>query len=192
MTNRVATEQDPRQAIAGTAWTWAAAAVSLAAVAGSLYLSLGMGLRACPLCFYQRSFAMSLLAVLGVGLLAGGGGQGRLSLLALPLAAAGLGVAMFHVYLELAGRLECPAGVLGLGTAPKQSLTAFVIVFVLLAADALRGSGAGGGRVLATASAVVLGGLLALGCCTSNPPPPPAPTAPYAAPPDICRPPYTP
>ena len=38
-----------------------------ASVAGSLYLSLGLGLIACPLCFYQRTFAFAVLGVLILG-----------------------------------------------------------------------------------------------------------------------------
>src|SRR5947209_7051199 len=56
---------------AASGWTWAALAVAVAGLGGSLFLSLGMHLKACPLCFYQRTFAMSLVAVLGMGLLAG-------------------------------------------------------------------------------------------------------------------------
>jgi hypothetical protein len=41
----------------------AAACFAAVGVGGSLYLSLGLGLRACPLCFYQRSFVMATLAV---------------------------------------------------------------------------------------------------------------------------------
>src|SRR5690242_8659304 len=97
--------------------TWAALAVAAAALAGSLYLSMGMALRACPLCFYQRTFVMSLVAVLGMGL-ATRLAPATLALLSLPLAVAGFGVALFHVFLEITGTLVCPAGVLGLGTAP--------------------------------------------------------------------------
>lgn len=41
-------------------------ALALAAIAtgGSLYLSLGLGLKACPLCFYQRSLAIAAVLVL--------------------------------------------------------------------------------------------------------------------------------
>src|SRR6266704_5012252 len=102
-------------------WLLASLLVASAAVAGSLYLSLGMGLKACPLCFYQRAFAMSLLAVLAVGLFVRSESPGWLGLISLPLAVAGLGVALFHVYLEQTGKLECPEGLLALGTAPKQS-----------------------------------------------------------------------
>jgi disulfide bond formation protein DsbB len=36
-----------------------------------------MGLKACPLCFYQRTFLMGLVAVLGMGLLARAARPGR-------------------------------------------------------------------------------------------------------------------
>src|ERR687887_446681 len=72
-------------------WTWAAFVVAAVGLAGSLFLSLGMNLKACPLCFYQRTFMMSLVAVLGMGLLVAAARPGRLALLALPLATAGLG-----------------------------------------------------------------------------------------------------
>jgi hypothetical protein len=117
-------------------WLWVALGVAAVAVAGSLTLSLGLNLKACPLCFYQRAFAMSALAVLGMGIAAGLGRSGSLAFVALPLAVAGLGVAVFHTWLEGSGKLECPPGLLGLGTAPQQSL----IIFVLLG----RSGGEGG------------------------------------------------
>jgi disulfide bond formation protein DsbB len=184
-----ATVADSPATRAASGWAWAALVMSCVGLTGSLALSWWLGHKACPLCFYQRSFMMAVLAVLGVGLLAGVAGPGRLGLLALPLAVAGLGVALFHVWLELGGKLECPEGLLGLGTAPKQSLAAFVVLTALLAVEALRGArelAAWGGLV----GGVVLGVLLAAASCTSNPPPPPVPPKPYAAPPEICRPPY--
>jgi disulfide bond formation protein DsbB len=177
---------------AASVWSWAALAVAVAALAGSLFLSLGMGLKACPLCFYQRTFMMSLVAVLGMALVAGAGRPGRLGLLALPLAAAGVGVALFHVSLEVTGKLECPQGLLGLGTAPQQSLTGFLALFALLLVDVLRSPKAGAGSWGALVGAVLLGGLLAVASCTSNPPMPAPPKEPYSKPPDVCRPPFRP
>lgn len=168
-------------------WVWAALLVSVVALAGSLLLSLWLGLKACPLCFYQRTFVMSLVGVLGIGLLTGASRGGRLGLLALPLATAGLGVALFHVFLELNGTLECPSGILGLGTAPQQSLAMFLVLFALLLAEVLRSS-----HWPAWVGGIVLGGLLALGSCTSNPPMPEAPKQPYPKPADVCRPPFRP
>jgi disulfide bond formation protein DsbB len=166
------------------ALTWAALIAALAALAGSLFLSMGMGLRACPLCFYQRTFVMSVVAVLGMGL-ATGTAPSTLGLLSLPMAVAGLGVAGFHVSLELTGTLECPGGVLGLGSAPQQSLAMFVVLGACLLVVAVRTA-----MPWSIGAATVVGVVLAAASCTSNPPMPPMPTAPYAGPPDICRPPF--
>ena len=94
------------QGSASTRLTWACLIVAALALAGSLWLSIGMGLKACPLCFYQRSFVMGIFGVLLVGLSAGVRPAPLLSLLALPMGAAGFGVATFHVWLEGSGRLE--------------------------------------------------------------------------------------
>jgi disulfide bond formation protein DsbB len=178
---------------ADSALLYAALGVALAALAGSLLLSLAMGLKACPLCFYQRTFVMGLVAVLGMGLVAGIGRAGQLSLLALPLATAGLGVALFHVSLEARGKLECPGGLFGLGTSPQQSLAAYLVLFVLLLTDVLRAPKlADGVSWSALVTAVVLGALLAVASCVANPPPPAPPKEPYAKPPDVCRPPFRP
>jgi hypothetical protein len=58
----------PRRA---SIWVQTSLVLAVAGLAGSLLLSLGMRLKACPLCFYQRTFMMSIVAVLGMGLLAG-------------------------------------------------------------------------------------------------------------------------
>jgi hypothetical protein len=178
--------------VTASVWAWAALVVAVVGLAGSLFLSLGMGFKACPLCFYQRTFMMSLVAVLGMSLVAGAGDPGRQGLLALPLAGAGLGVALFHVGLEGGGKLECPRGLLGLGTAPQQSLASFLVLFALLLADALRNPLEGAGRWAALVGALLLGGLLAVASCTSNPPMPAPPKEPYGIPPEICRPPFRP
>jgi hypothetical protein len=105
---------------------------SAAAAAGSLYLSLGMDLNACALCFYQRAFAFALVAVLGVGMVVLGEYKQRLVAIALPLAVGGLGVAGFHTYLVGMGQLECPLGIAGLGPAPAQSLVIFALIVAAL------------------------------------------------------------
>jgi disulfide bond formation protein DsbB len=150
-----------------------------------------MELKACPLCFYQRTFMMSLVAVLVTGLLTGVARGGRLTLLALPLAVGGLGVAMFHVWLEIEGTLECPAGIGGVGTAPQQSLAAFGILFILLVLGVAQVA-EGPTLWVSLAGAAVLGGLLAFASCTSNPPLPSVPQRPYDKPPEVCRPPFRP
>jgi disulfide bond formation protein DsbB len=161
--------------------------VALVALAGSLYLSLGMKLKACPLCLYQRTFVMAVVGVLLLGLVVGARQPGLLSALALPAAIGGAAIAVFHVYLEQTGTLECPLGVRGLGTAPQQSAVALCLLTLLLVADALRA-----GRRGATLTAVALGLLFAYADVASAPPMPAAPTAPYPAPPEVCRPPYRP
>jgi disulfide bond formation protein DsbB len=80
-------------------WLWGAMMASLIALAGSLDLSLGMGLKACPLCLYQRTFIMGVVGVLAVGFFVKDLQPKVLCLLALPVAVAALGVAAFHCYL---------------------------------------------------------------------------------------------
>jgi len=116
----------------GSRWLWPPLTVALLTVAGSLALSLHLGLKACPLCFYQRTFAMSAAAVLLMGATTRERDARLLGLLVWPLVVAGLGLAAFHVYLEAAGKLECPAGLAGIGSAPQQSLAAYVVLFVSL------------------------------------------------------------
>lgn len=161
---------------------WAVGSLLLAGVGvgGSLFLSLGMGLKACPLCFYQRAFVMAAFAVLTVGLLADRRRPGLLCLLALPSAFAGLGIAGFHEFLVVTGKMECPMGVFDLGSAPSQSLT----LFIMLALTTMMGLAAGksdygGSPVLAGWVGVILGIAFAWGCIrgvapmTATPPPPP-------------------
>jgi disulfide bond formation protein DsbB len=157
--------------------------VALAGTWGSLYLSLGLGLKACPLCFYQRTFIMSMLAVLVMGWLVERT-QGELyCLLCVPLAIGGLAVAAFHEYLVLAGKLECPLGIFGVGTAPAQSLAVFAALAVVVVWGGSR-------KTIWIPLGVLLGIVLAWGCITSAPPMPPPPSQPYDKPLDICRPPF--
>jgi disulfide bond formation protein DsbB len=168
-------------------WTWAALVVSLIAGVGSLYLSMGMKLQACPLCFYQRAFMLGTFAVLATGLFAGLGRTVSLGLLAFPLAIAGLAIAGTHVNLERTGTLECPIGVLGLGTAPQQSLASFILLALILFIDCAQSNV----RSLMTISvAMGLGFVLAIGCLNSNPPPEDAPKKPHEGSLIKCRRPY--
>src|SRR5262245_28894225 len=149
-------------------WQWAATLVSLAALAGSLYLTIGMGLKACPLCYYQRTFVMAVVAILVAGLFITDLRPSIATLLALPLAVAGLAVAGYHEYLVLTGALECPLGPFGIGKAPEQSLAVLGLLSLLLIADQLKQR-----SVTAILASIVLGGLLAFsgimstgrGCC---------------------------
>ena len=172
----------------GLAWTGAALGIAAVGAAGSLWLSIGLGLKACPLCLYQRTFVLAVVGVLAVGLLTDARRMGLLNVLALPAATGGLGVAVFHEYLELTGKLECPAGVLGLGTAPQQSLALFVVLSIVLAMPLLQR-----GRAVslsASSTAFILGLLFAFATIKSAPSMPSPPDKPYAQPAEMCRPPF--
>lgn len=172
-----------------------AVALALAAIAvgGSLYLSLGLGLKACPLCFYQRSFAIAALLVLIMLIWMDGLLSPRACLASLPLAVSGLSVAVFHVYLVRTGKLECPPGLFGWGDGPLQSLTVFSALTVPCIAGAWRSQrGEGIGRRMVMVAAVLLGVGAAWACIASAPPLPPPPKQPYDVnqPFDVCRPPF--
>lgn len=173
----------PSAANPSSLWLLVPLLLALAGTWGSLYLSIGMGLKACPLCFYQRTFVMAVLAVLVMGWLADRTQGGLFCLLCVPLAVGGLGVAAFHEYLVLTGKLECPRALLGLGTAPAQSLALFAALTVAVAWSART-------KLAWMPGGVLLGLVLAWGCVASAPPMPRPPTEPYKQPPDTCRQPY--
>lgn len=168
--------------------------VALLGSVGSLWLSMGLGLKACPLCFYQRSFVMAAFAILGLGWFVERNRPGLICLLSVPLAWAGLGVATFHEYLVLTNVLECPKALLGLGTAPAQSLAMFVALAAVTTLGAWCGRSEsprqGTGTLI---GAAILGIVIAAACVKSSPPLPPAPAAPYDSvkqPLDTCRRPF--
>ncbi|NLV13698.1 disulfide bond formation protein B [Haloarcula argentinensis] len=119
----------------------AATAVAAVATAGSLYLSLGLGLTPCRLCWYQRILMYPLVIVLGVAAVERRPGAVRT---ALPLAVPGAAIAAYHSWLQVSqttcgiGAISCAQiqyRVLGL-TVPNLSLVAFVLVTGLVAAAA--------------------------------------------------------
>lgn len=174
------------------AWIVAALALALAGAVGSLWLSIGMDLKACPLCLYQRTFIMSVSGILLIGLMTPLRGSSVIPLLALPATIGGLGVAFFHAYLEATGALECPKGVFGVGTAPQQSLVVFILLAFSLTVGIWRGSKQNGGGLAAGAAAIIVGLLFSVGMILSAPPMRPAPSKTYEQPLDICRPPFRP
>jgi len=110
--------------------------VALVATTGSLYLSLGLGLIPCELCWYQRILMYPLVVVLGVALV-----EGRESVYytGVPLAVLGATVASYHSYIQINPTASsCTVGcsavqytVFGL-TVPNLSLLAFVLVLIAL------------------------------------------------------------
>ncbi|MBC7816713.1 MAG: disulfide bond formation protein B [Planctomycetaceae bacterium] len=159
---------------------------------GSLLLSLGLGLKACPLCFYQRSFVMAAFAIFGLGVFSERNRPGLVCLLNVPLVWAGLGVAAFHEYLVLADVLECPRALFGIGTAPAQSLALFASLAVVTSLGAWCGRGESSRQGMSTlVFAIILGVLMAAASVKSSPPLPPKPIGPYdpiKQPLDMCRP----
>src|SRR5262249_4224484 len=101
---------------------WAALIFACLTAVGSLVFSLlvrveGNRLRSCLLCIYQRTYVFAIVALLATGLFLR---QRRAILFALPLALAAVGVSLFQNGEELLGIVECPKGLLGLGTVPNQ------------------------------------------------------------------------
>lgn len=178
--------QPPTSDAVPSGLVWPSLLAALVVLAGSIWLSVGMGLKACPLCFYQRTFVMGVVGVLGAGLLLDARHRSVLNLLALPLAIGGLAVAGFHVTLEVAGKLECPLGIAGLGTAPQQSLAALVVLVVVIGVGIVRGER----RLAAALVGILLGLALAALSVWSAPPLPPVPSKVYETPLDTCRPPF--
>lgn len=111
--------------------------VALVATAGSLYLSLGLGLIPCELCWYQRILMYPLVAVLGVALVEG---RETVYRTAIPLALPGAGIASYHSYIQIyPNASSCTVGcsavqytVFGL-TIPNLSLIAFVTILLMMA-----------------------------------------------------------
>jgi disulfide bond formation protein DsbB len=115
------------------AWFQAAIAMS-----GSLFFSEVMGLPPCVLCWYQRIAMYPLVAILTVGILSH---DTHIKRYVLPLALAGLGIAVYHNLLYYGilpeAIVPCTSGVsctsrqiewLGFITIPLMSLTAFTVI----------------------------------------------------------------
>jgi len=161
---------------------WAALLSAAVAALGSLWLTIGMELDACPLCFYQRACVLGVVGILLVGLMLRELSESSAGLVALPVAVAGLGVCLMHNYLEYSHKLDCPAGIGGYGTAPQQALVAQgILVFFLLIA---------GRRRFAVLLMAVLLGAGSAWLMVNTVPKPKAPTEAYKEPPKICRVPY--
>lgn len=150
-----------------SAFSWLALAqsVALVAVAGSFALTYALGLKPCPLCFYQRSFAMAVLAIVMLGRMLRVP-SAAVTGMALAPAVAGLGVASYHVFLVHTRVLDCPPGLFSAGSAPDQSFVMFalIVALLLLAARAERLYSS----VVVTSG--VMGLLFALLSCTGNGP----------------------
>ncbi len=135
-----------------SAWTLVFAAWLVAAVStlGALFLGEVMGLTPCVLCWYQRIFIFPLVFVLAAGLAPF---DPKIVRYALPLAAAGWLVAVFHLLLASGFIPEnitpCTQGVpcskvqiewFGFVTIPLLSVAAFSVINALLIATYFKAS----------------------------------------------------
>jgi len=115
--------------------------VALVATAGALFMGEVMGMTPCLLCWYQRIAMFPLVVVLGLGLL---DADGRCVRYAMPLAAAGWVIALYHcaVFWGLVTEALVPCGkgascadadvqVAGLVPIPLLSLAAFTVILAL-------------------------------------------------------------
>ncbi len=122
---------------------YAAWVFSLTATVGSLFFSEVMQLPPCVLCWYQRIAMYPIVVVLGAGIIMRD--FSRVKYYALPLALAGLGIAVYHNLLYYGIIPEsitpCTQGIsctsrqiewLGFITIPLLSLTAFTLVSAFL------------------------------------------------------------
>ncbi|WP_136687681.1 disulfide bond formation protein B [Halorhabdus amylolytica] len=130
--------------------TWLAVAtlIAVVATAGSLYLSLGLGLVPCRLCWYQRILMYPLVIVLGIASFENRRGVFRT---ALPLSTLGGGIAAYHSMLQVSAATggACTLGGGGCGTIqlrvlglsiPNLSLLAFALITTAMLVLAVRSS----------------------------------------------------
>lgn len=124
--------------------------IAAASMLGALFFGEVMGLPTCALCWYQRICMFPLVVILGIGLFPT---DPRVVRYALPLAAAGWLIAVFHVLL-VAGVIPerikpCTQGVpcsekviewFGFVTIPLLAVVAFSVILALLVAARLRSS----------------------------------------------------
>jgi len=151
--------------------TLAALVAAAASVAGSLYLSLGLGLIACPLCFYQRTFAFAVLGVLLIGVFTRARESNCVNLMALVPTIGGGVVAAFHTYLDMSGKLICPKGLFDVGSTAQQSLASFVLILICLMPALVIDVRKKSVSIGAIAFATILGAASAYGCIVSSPAP---------------------
>lgn len=142
--------RDPRLSLA------AGTALAAIATAGSLYVSLGLGLVPCELCWYQRILMYPLVVVLGVATV---DRRRDVYRTALPLSVSGLLIAAYHSSLQLTVTTcgfsgDCAAvqlRVLGL-TVPNLSLITFALITGVMAVLAYESRTASAGSTTSSSS----------------------------------------
>jgi disulfide bond formation protein DsbB len=143
-------ETPPDRAPIGWTLIFIAWLIATASTLGALFLGEVMGYTPCLLCWYQRIAMFPLVLVLAAGLFPF---DARVVRYALPLALAGLGLALFHLAL-IAGWIPesikpCQQGVpcsnvevvwMGFVTIPLLSVMAFAAIAALLLITHFKGS----------------------------------------------------
>jgi disulfide bond formation protein DsbB len=155
-------------------WTRCALFIAVVGVLGSLHLSLNMDLKACPLCYYQRAFIMSVAAILTFGMFLPGVPTAAQTVLALAPAFAGACIAGFHTYLVMSDVLECPAGISGTLAAPAESLVMYTLLVLCLLGDLFHQ-----GKYVMQGLGAMLLGFVFYTTSTRAVPAMPSPSAPY-------------
>ena len=123
-------------------WIFMAWLIALVSTLGALFLGEVMGVLPCVLCWYQRIAMFPLVIILALGLLPF---DARSVRYALPLAAAGWVIALYHCLLywgvvpkdlvpcgEGASCTDVKAELFGFISIPLLSLTAFSLIVVFL------------------------------------------------------------
>lgn len=117
----------------------AATLIALVATASSLYLSLGIGLTPCHLCWYQRILMYPLVIILGV---AAYERRETVWRVALPLSIIGFSIASYHSYLQFStGACSfggCSAVLYTVAGFSIPNLSAIAFASIILALGALR------------------------------------------------------
>lgn len=118
-----------------------ACAIALGATGGSLYYSQIAGFIPCVLCWYQRIAMYPLVPILAIAAILGDRGVWRYGL---PLSAAGLAIAVYHIVLQLRPALDvgaCSAeapctmryvAVFGFVSIPVMAAGGFLLISALL------------------------------------------------------------
>lgn len=121
---------------------YAAWILALLSAAGSLFFSEVMDLPPCVLCWYQRIAMYPLVLIIGIGIITN---DARWKIYALPLAAIGLALAVYHnlVYYGIIPEslTPCTQGVscserqiewFGFVTIPLMGLVSFMVILLMI------------------------------------------------------------
>lgn len=117
--------------------------VAIVATSGSLYLSIGLGLTPCHLCWWQRIFMYPLVLILGVSRIYR---VDKVTFYVLPMSILGLGVSLYHSYLQLTSDALCGTGgcsailfkLFGLFSIPNLASIAFSLITASMVAYLLK------------------------------------------------------